>query len=207
MGRYHRDLPPLAAQFIRYVLGFSISVGLGLAPYLGKLEVPGFSPMLSLIPDSLQDTAIPLSSAVMGIVTIWVQWHGSVRPGNARLSIWFMRTLKICTIALFVLIAIELLAVVRLDIPAVNRTVAFAIGPIHPHTPPCEILGRSECIKYKLSLDESHINSYFGETQANCTKLMLVLTYVIFMSSFGMLIGILMVKQNHASVIWHKKSM
>src|SRR5436305_6589365 len=97
-------LPPLASTFIRYLLGFSVSVGLGLAPYLGKLDIPGFSPMLSLIPDSLQNVAIPLSTAAMGIVTIWVQRYGSERVGTVRVSAWFTRTFTVCLAMLVVII-------------------------------------------------------------------------------------------------------
>src|SRR5437016_3481091 len=71
--------PPLARRWIRYLLGFGVSVAIGLAPYLGKVHVPLFSPLLDLIPESLQTTILPLSSALMGIVAVGVQWYGGER--------------------------------------------------------------------------------------------------------------------------------
>jgi hypothetical protein len=192
-GKYKGKLPSRAAEFLQYLLGFSVSVGIGLAPYLGKLDVPGFSPTLSLIPNSVQNLAVPLSTAAMGIVTVWVQRRGATAVGEVRVATWFRRTLLVCSSMLVLLVAVEMFVVVRIDVPAVNRTVSFAVGPVHPHTPPCERLGKSECIKQKLSLDESHIDAYFGETQVNCAKFVLVFIYVGFMSSFGVLVGVAMI--------------
>jgi hypothetical protein len=191
-------LPPVAVELIRYVLGFSVSVSLGLAPFLGKLDVPGFSPMLSFIPCSLQDLAIPLSSAAMGLVAIGTQWRASMQHRTERIVEKFRRTIQLSIIALAVLTAVEIFGVVQIDVPAVNRTAAFAIGPIHPHRFPCESLGRAECI-HKIGLNENQINGYFGETQVNLTKCILVIAYVTFMSCFGALVGMLITGRKRRS--------
>jgi len=189
------EVPSLTAQWVRLVLGFSVSVAVGLAPYLGKLKVPLFTPMLSMIPDSVQGVAVPLSAASMGIVAVLVQWYGSQHLHRKWLQTTFARTVGVCIVALILLAGIEMIAVVRVDVPAVNGTVSFAIGPSHPHTSPCADLSRADCIKHKLSLDEARIESYFGEGQANATKLALVLVYTIFMSSFGVMVGLMMLSR------------
>jgi hypothetical protein len=183
-------VPSLVGRWMRYLVGFSVSVAVGLAPFLGKSSVPLFSPMLSLIPESLQDIALPISSASMGIVAVLVQWRGSLNFSKKRKHEWFFRTLVLCISALLFLAAIEILGVVRIEVPAVAQTVSFAIGPFHPHKPPCESLSRADCIAQKLPLNEALINSYFGEWQASFTKLLLMITYVAFMSSFGMMVGL-----------------
>lgn len=191
-GRQTGDVPPLAAYWVRLVLGFGVSVAVGLAPYLGSLHIPLFAPMLSLIPASVQPIAIPVSATSMGIIAILVQWYGSVKPGRLWLRAMFGRTLAVCFLSFIALVAIEMVAVVRVDVPATNSTVSFAVGLGKPSAPPCVALGRADCIRHKLGLDEALIDSYFGENAVNTTKLSLVLSYVAFMSSFGALVGLLL---------------
>jgi hypothetical protein len=92
---------------------------------------------------------------------------------------------------LVALAAIETVAVVRIDVPAVGRTVSFAVGPSHPGTPPCAGMGRADCIEHQLSFDESRIDSYFGEGWVSLTKFVLILIYTAFMSTFGALVVML----------------
>lgn len=186
-------VPPLAATWVQYLLGFGVSIAVGLAPYLGKIHVPLFQPMLSFIPLSLQDVAIPVSSAAMGLVAVAVQWFGSERLSTTWLRAKFRQAVFLCVLTLAALTAIEILAIVRVDVPAVHDHVSFATGFSYPNDPPCEGLGREGCI-HKLSLDESKINPFFGELGVNLTKLLLVLTYTVFMSTFGCLVGLAVLK-------------
>lgn len=185
-------MPSLTARWVKLVLGFGVSVAVGLAPYLGRVRVPLFTPLLSLIPESIQDVAIPLAAAVMGVVAVLIQWHGTHRPTHVWLGRWFRRVVGICLGALVALTVLEFLAVVRVPVPAVGRTVSFAVGPLLPNSPPCGGLSRADCITHKLTLDENAITTYFGETQVGLTKLALVLVYTLFMSMFGALVGLLL---------------
>lgn len=190
-GQHGGEMTPTTARWVQLVLGFSVSVAVGLAPFLGRLKVPGFTPMLALIPNSLQGIAVPVSAFAMGTVAVLVQWFGAGRSRQAWTRMWFQRALAICVATLIALVVIEVLAVVRVPVPAVDSTATFAVGLGHPNKPPCEGLGRIECIK-KLGLDEAIVETYFGETVANLTKLVLVLTYVTLMSSFGIMVGLVM---------------
>jgi len=194
------QLPSLTLRWVRLVLGFSVSVTIGLAPYLGRLDVPLFTPMLSLIPDSVQPIAIPLAAAAMGIVALLVQWHGTYTLGQRELKAWFGRTLSVCVVALIALAGIETIAIVRVDVPALNRTVTFAVGPYSPGKSPCSDMSRADCIRTQLSLNEARIDSYFGETAVNVTKFVLVLVYTIFMSTFGALVGLLLLAREAAQM-------
>src|SRR5215469_3210132 len=91
-------LPRLASDWVRYLLGFSVSIAVGLAPYLGLVGVPLFTPLLSLIPQSLQSIAIPISIASMGIIAVLVQWRkrDPSRPLEFRLAL----TLALTTLVL-----------------------------------------------------------------------------------------------------------
>jgi hypothetical protein len=176
----------LTEHWVQLVLGFSVTIVVGLAPYLGKV-IPLLAPMMSILPEAVQPVAIPLSAAATGIVALLVEWHVTYKLPTALVRTWFRRTILICVISLTVLAAIETIAVVRVDVPAVNRTVSFAVGPFHPNTPPCTGLSRADCIKHQLSLDEAAIDSYFGGESIDVTKFILVIVYTIFMSTFGAL--------------------
>jgi hypothetical protein len=182
-------LPRFASDWVRYLLGFTVSVGVGLAPYLGLVGVPLFTPLLSLIPLSLQSTAIPISIAAMGIIAVLVQWRRRTpaKPIEFRLT----ATLAVVTLVLF--ISLEVLAVAHIEVPAVDQTVSFAVGFQTPQRPPCENLSRDACIAQRLGFDEAVIDSYFGDTQTRLTKLALLLAYIGFMSSFGWMVGLLLV--------------
>ncbi|WP_035351107.1 hypothetical protein [Edaphobacter aggregans] len=184
-------LPRLASDWVRYLLGFTVSVGVGLAPYLGLVGVPLFTPLLSLIPLSLQNTAIPISIASMGIIAVVVQWRrqAPAKPLEFRLAL----TLALVTLLLF--ISLEILAVAHIEVPAVDQTVSFAVGFQSPQRPPCENLSRNACIAQRLGFDEALIDGYFGDTQTRLTKLALLLTYIGFMSAFGWMVGLLLVRE------------
>ena len=184
-------LPPLAKAWVRYLLGFSISVGVGLAPYLGKIKVPLFTPLLALIPLSIQNIAIPLATAFMGVIAVVVQWNRKATPKTWH----FAATLGGAILSLLLLTAIEMTAVAHIQVPAVGESVAFAVGFANPVKPPCENMGREQCIATKLCFDETAIASYYGDPQVNMTKLLLILSYVSFMSLFGLLVGLLLLRE------------
>src|SRR5438445_6856831 len=177
-------LPPTATALVKYLLGFGVSVAVGLAPYLGRVRVPLFTPMLSLIPQTIQGIAIPLSSASMGIVAVVVQWYGSRQVSKDWSSRVFVRTLIFSIVFLLALVVVEMLAVERIYLPATGETVSFAVGFAYPKRAQCEGLSRAKCIEQKLVLDPDTISSYFGDAQVKIADLLLVLIYTAFMSSF-----------------------
>lgn len=189
-------LPRLASDWVRYLLGFSVSVGVGLAPYLGLVGVPLFTPLLSLIPLSLQGIAIPISIASMGIIAVLVQWRR--RSKGKPLEFRFAFALALSTLILFV--ALEILAVAHIEVPAANQTVSFAVGFQTPLRPPCEGLSREACIAQRLGFDEAVIDGYFGDTSTRLTKLALVLAYIGFMSSFGWMVGLLLLRERDQTI-------
>jgi hypothetical protein len=186
-------LPRLASDWVRYLLGFSISVAVGLAPYLGLVGVPLFTPLLSLIPHSVQSTAIPISIASMGIIAVLVQW----RKRDPASPIEFRLAASLAVATLFVFLALQMLAVAHIEVPAADQTVSFAVGFGSPHTPPCEGLSRETCIAQRLGFNEAVINGYFGDTRTSLTKLALVLAYIGFMSSFGWMVGLLLLRERN----------
>src|SRR5947207_1276519 len=70
-----------------WLLGFVVPALIGVAPHFGKAGVPAFTPLLKLIPDTIQTPVIPLSAALMGFINVLVKWYG--RPDLT--AEWFRR--------------------------------------------------------------------------------------------------------------------
>jgi hypothetical protein len=67
--------PPSTQRWLTYMIAFGVSVAVGLAPLLGLLKIPLFTSLLSLIPDSLRGSLIGVTSALMALIAIGVQWY------------------------------------------------------------------------------------------------------------------------------------
>jgi hypothetical protein len=184
----------LVRKLVKSILGFGISVAVGLAPYLGKYDIPFFSPLLDLIPESLHASIFPLSSAFMGVLAVAVQWYAGERVTHAWLGKLFRRTLLCSLITFIVLGVIHILVVVKVPIPAINDSATFLVGFKRPVRPPCTAeVSDAECIQ-KITLDEAAIASFWGDAQIRRAALSLTLAYLLFMGTFGVMIGLLLLR-------------
>lgn len=186
---------PLARQFVRYVAGFGVGVAAGLSVYLGKVRVPGFAPLLDLIPGSIQDTMIPLSSAVMGIVAVVIQWYGGDRLTTRWLRRAFGWTILFLAVMFVLLVVVHVFTVVTIPIRGGQESVSFQVGfAARPQRPPCEAgVSDAECIE-RLTFDSAKIASFWGDRQINLATLSMIGSYVGFTSSFGLLAGIALLR-------------
>jgi hypothetical protein len=185
---------PLARQFVRYMVGFGVAVAIGLAPFLGELDLPLFTPLLHLIPRSVRDTLVPLSAALMGLVAVVVQWLGQERLSRARQRKMFARTLAVVVFSFVLLFALNNFIVVRVPIPALGSTETFIVGFTRPDTPECQGFSDAECIK-RLSMNEELIATYWGDRRIALASLCLKLAYLLFTGSFGALVGLLVLRE------------
>lgn len=181
-----------ARRFVFYVVGFGVAVGVGLAPYLGKLDIPLFSPLLDLIPANLQDTLIPLSTALMGVVAVAIQWYGSEHLSKR----WLRRNFGLALIgavALFLtLVAVHSLVVIRVPVDGATHTVAVLIGwDERPTAEPCgKRISDAECVQ-KVTLDPAQIESFWGSRSMRRAQLALTFLYLGFTGAFAWLVGLL----------------
>lgn len=190
-----RPPTPLARRLVRYILGFGVGVGVGLAPYLGLLKIPLFAPLLDLIPESIQNTLIPLSAALMGIVAVAAQWYGGEAITRKWLRRLFARALTLAGLSFVLLLAVHTLLVVRVPILGGDDTVSFVVGFVRPSKPPCtEGVSDAECIK-KITLDPAAVESFWGDRQVRLARLSLMISYLLFTGTFGALIGLILLRE------------
>lgn len=189
-----KQVTPLSRDFVRYLLGFGVSVAVGLAPYLGKLEVPLFTPLLNLIPENVQDTLLPLSAASMGAVAVFVQWYGGERLSKVWLRRAFSRASVIAVIAFLMLLVVHTFFVVRVPILGGTEAVNFLVGINRPIKPPCPSdVSDAECIK-RLTFNTDAIESFWGDRSVRSAKLLLMLPYLTFTCAFASLVGLVLLR-------------
>ncbi len=175
-------------------MGFGVGVAIGLAPYLGAIDLPLFAPLLDLIPESVRHTAIPLSAALMGVLAVAVQWYAGDKLPARRLGRWFRRSLVWALASFLALLVVHTMLVVVVPVLGGEKSVSFVVGFTRPQRAPCgPEVSDSECIKL-LSLNPSGVTSFWGDRQVRLAGLILVLSYLAFTASFGALVGTLLLR-------------
>jgi hypothetical protein len=165
---------PVTREWVRYLIGFSVGITVGMAPLLGSVNVPGFRPLLGLIPDSMRYSLIPLSSFLMAILSVVVQWFGGERVTHLWLSKWFRTSVLITLGALAAFIVIETFLVVQVPYSGGAQTATFVIGFTRQLPPQCNCqreLSDAQCIA-DISLQDSEIERCWGDRSVRAARLL-----------------------------------
>ena len=191
------DLPPAAQQYLRYMLAFGVSLAVGLAPLLGKLNVPGFSALLSLYPVNLADTIIPFAALFMALPAIAVQFYAGDRINRNKLQRWFALTLGLVGVLLFVVLALYLFFVVQVPFEGGKGRATYAIGFNQSADSICLERKKSlpTCIAEELTFNPARVEAVYPENEIRLVKLLLSSGYLALMGSFGLLIGLLVLRE------------
>jgi len=198
----HAPAPPtgLAKRFVRYLVGFTVGVAVGVAPFLGTLHVPGFTALLELYPNDLRRSLIPLSAFLMGLVAVVVQFASSERLSRSWLRRSFLIAVTVVTVAFVLLVLTYDSHVITLDVPAAARSVTLVIAPnrLSPPTCPCPTAQSDEaCLSEYLAPER--IPQCWGRSAVRQSKLLLRGGYLALTGGFGALIGLLLLQQESAS--------
>jgi hypothetical protein len=188
-------IPNPARTWVSLMLGFGISVGVGLAPLLGRVNVPLFSSLLTLMPESLQGRLITLSTVVMTFVAVAIQFYSGL-DGNtsAKLTKLFTRVLIGAAISLVLFIIVNTFVVERIPLPN-NEAVSVVIGFSRRNVPPCKPeMSDKECLEL-TTLKPSEIEAQWGDKQIKGAELLLQFSYLPIYGCLGALVGILVMRQ------------
>lgn len=188
--------PPIAHRFVQYILGFGVSVAVGLAPFLGKLDVPLFKPLLGVLPPSEHDVAIPISALLMGFVAVVVQWYAEDPIRRVELRKWFLRFAVALMISVLVFVCISALATARIAVGE-DSTAVLLHGFGAPTCEACKNMSSGECIKV-ITFDPTRIDGCWGSDRVAVARISLLITYLTLTSCFGALVGLLVVRGGQA---------
>jgi len=184
--------PPLVNRWIRCFLGLTVGVAAGLAPYLGKYDVPLFDSFLKLIPTSIQDVVPIFSASLMSLVAITIQFFDQNKVKARKLENAFKITLGITLISLVSLIIVHSFVVVKVPYLGGRASETFLVGFNKPGKPPCTPeMSKALCIQ-RISLNVGKVEAYWGDGQMRTAKLTLLFVYLLFNAALGLLIGLLL---------------
>jgi hypothetical protein len=186
---------PLARELLRYVRWFGVGVALGLAPFLGALPIPGFSPLLDIYPLQMRGWLLPLSGILMGGVAVRIDFLSLRLPSRASLRRSFLWSLGIWLAAFVALVLLYPYLVARVSIGDGTRFAAVVTGtdmvPRHPPDSPCkcpESQSAERCAG-NIGLEESRVRECFGSRRVTRGNQALAVLYLLVTGSFVAAVG------------------
>ncbi len=199
--------PPAATRrWVAALLALAVTVPISMAPLLGSLKIPGFRALLSLFPESLQQSALPLASVAMALVAVSVQFFSRESFSGRKLT----RAFTILVAALFLLLM--LLAwrhnqtVVRMDVGQDNVQAAYVVAAQRRADCPCPAnSGDAHCIM-RIGLDPSRLPLCWPERDIRQNSFVLTLLYVLLMSGLGALVGLLVMVRTQRRTTRRRKA-
>lgn len=183
----------LARRYVRYVVGFGVAVGVGLAPFLGK--VPGLDTLLSLFPQELRYSLIPFSAFLMGIVAVAIQFYSGEASGRTLLRKRFRASLIALLIGLAALVILYSSLVVLYPILHGEKTLPIVISFSRTSTCGCPAaISNLSCLQ-KITPNPAKVEDCWGSGAIQRSRLLLSLSYLLVTGGFGGLIGLLLLQE------------
>jgi hypothetical protein len=199
-------LPPtsLGRRLVRYTLGFTVGIAVGLAPFLGRVKVPGFSALLELYPVQMQQNLIILSSFLLGIVAIAIQYYATKASPTALLDRYFASLLKAMLAMLLLLVVLYQTSVVSIPI---EKQVSAVPGQVETHRYSVVVgwfranSAACSCPPAMSAIDCVEQHSLAPRMVASCWKclevfeLALTIPYLFLLGGLFTLVGLLLLKE------------
>jgi hypothetical protein len=192
------ELIPLrgvAAKFLRALLAFVITVGVGTSPLWGGGKIPGYQSILDVFPKDLQDV-IPWASMLMSIVAVGVQFASAELLRRRRIRRAFMATFVAVIVLVFTSYVVYKTFVVRVEVPGAGTKVAYLVGSTP--LPSCECAKRGleirACIGREISVNPDEVSACFPREQITTRASILSGLYMLLMLALAMLIGLLLLQ-------------
>lgn len=174
--------------FVRWILSLGVGAVAALAPWVGAIEVPGFTALATILPQH----SLGLASAFVGALffVVFLVRVVVLRDASPRaLRRWFVMVAVTAVVSICVFVICR--AMVTTDVEyGDDRHAIFATGfssEVPSHCAVCSGLGPQECIR-SLSFDAAEIESCWGAPRVKVATTLLVLLYAIAMNA-ALLLG------------------
>jgi hypothetical protein len=189
-------LPPKAAKYLRYLLSFVATLGVGISP-LWVSRIPGFNAILDVFPVELRDV-IPWASLLMSITAVGVQFFGGEAIDARRLGLAFIAIYVLLVLSIFVLFFQYKATVIRVQVPGAGAKVAYLVGS--RQLPTCECAKRGmqieECIGRGITVNPEDVANCYPRREITTNATILSALYMFVMFLLGTLVGLLVLKES-----------
>lgn len=189
-------LPEVGARYAKYILAYTVTLGVSLAPVLGKQYVPLFSPIAEVFPANLQKGLVPFATFLMAIPVIAAHFFSMERITKRRLNRLFLFVVPFVVLLPLLLYFFYTLYVVQVDFEGGRGSAAYVIGSVMLPTCPCVTyrMDIGTCIGNVLSANPAEVTACYDRTQTNPRRAVLAIAYLLTMLSFAALIALLVLK-------------
>jgi len=194
------QLPPPGRKYLVYFVAFTVTLGVGLAPFLGLVKVPGFISIGELFPLNLQKAVAAFAAFLLALPAVGVQFFAGDRFNARRLKTAFAIVAVVLLIGILVLYAMYTTFVAQVEIGG-NLSAAYVVGPKMLPDCPCvaQRVQISSCIGPVIDTNPVHVEDCYPREDIVARKNTLSLLYLIVMFVFGVLIGLVVLREKQHS--------
>lgn len=180
----------LPRKFLSELLVFGVACALSAAPFLGAKRIPWFEPLISIFPEEQRSLLIPVSSLLIGLVALAIQFYAGEAISRRSIRKGFPLILLIVLISIVSLLTLYVSYVVRLQVNVDEEVVVqrFVIGWYR--LPTCKCGSDLDCI---IGASQA-IEKCWSERSITQVKLALFLSYLIAIEGFAVLVGLLVLR-------------
>ena len=190
-------LTPIGHRYLRYMLSIGVSLAVGLAPLLGKVGVPGFTPIIEVFPMDMRGGAlIAFASFLMTLPAVAVQFYAGNAIAVHRVDRWFAPVLLALVPLTMLLYYIYSNTTTTVPIEEGRMTAVYVVGDEFLDDCPCKEarLRIQKCIGHAITTNYVEVYDCYDRSQINRRRNSLGLLYLLVMLGFGALIGLIVLK-------------
>jgi hypothetical protein len=192
-----RDETSSQKTYLHYILAYTVTLGIGLAPVLGKVRVPLFSPIAEVFPANLQRGLVPFATFLMAIPVICVHFYSRDRiriPSLDRLFKIVVPAVIVLPLLLFYLYSSW---VVQVDFEGGRQSAAYVVGEQMLPDCPCVIhkLDLAACVAELISANPAAVTACYPRRETNARRAGLAIVYLLLMFGLGTLIALVILKE------------
>lgn len=190
-------LPEPAREYLSLLIGYVVTLGVGLAPILGAKHVPGFISIGELFPQNMQRGLVAFATFLMVIPILTVHFFADDRVRLSRLNRIFVVFLPLLVVLPFVLYYLFSIYVIQVDFEGGNGSAAYVVGARMQPDCPCVPRGlrMANCIGPVLSANPAEVTACYDDAEINGRRVTLAIPYLLLMLSLGALAALVVLKR------------
>lgn len=187
-----KQLPTKSRKYVVYVTALTVALSIGLAPLLGVRKVPAIG---ELFPLNMQKAAAAFAAFLMTLPAVGVEFFAGDKFNKQRLTKAFTIVFAVLFAVVLALYVTYTVTVAHVELGA-DLSAAYVVGGTMLPDCPCAAkkLQISSCIGPVLDTNPAHVEDCYPRADIVARKNILSLLYLLMMFSLGVLIGLVVVR-------------